>query len=230
MSTRASLIAIAALAACGGGGEPADVPVDAGRLDAGTALYCNPVKQVNCDAGERCAWLHGDGEALLHPVCVEAPGAIALGQACEAVPGEVDDCVASATCRFGICSENCMGEIGECPDSMCDYDVGVCAPPCEVLAPSCPDGTACYGYPWGEEVAGDRGGCVPAGDLLIGASCYGDRYGCGPGAGCEELADIDLFVCRAYCDPAAPDCVDDEPCVPGPAGAAWGFCGGATSD
>jgi len=172
-------LSCAVFASCGGSGEKeslfADAAVDEGAADAsikgkadagikvdvdasvpvfpdgGFNGICNPVSQLGCGPGEKCAQVvESESPFLAHTTCVPN-GDVEIGEPCEqGDPGPFgfDDCEAGLACNgicVGICSvgppqskQNC----GDPQDESCvlfqntfddvgNSDIGLCAPACD---------------------------------------------------------------------------------------------------
>ena len=208
------LIALAALAACGG--EAATGPDAAPPADADTD--CDPFAQTGCDPGLKCARVLDDRTANEGHIQCVVDGDVDHGDACyePMVAGEYDDCKSGLYCYASECRALCETTGEPCADGTCapfEYlPFDVCLPTCDPLAQDCPDtagGSAqgCYLTSLGPACARVFGGDgVPAG----GACTYVND--CEPGAGCLDTPG----TCRTYCDivecPPDPDTLAWQPC------------------
>lgn len=116
-----------------------------GTCDNGRC-HCNPVSQIGCRSGEKCAIDE------LEPECQPA-GDKGFGQACTVAGDGSDDCAAGGHCSAGICAEICTETPDSCGDGFfCDYRpfpysarLGLCVPRCDPVVQDClAAGDACY--------------------------------------------------------------------------------------
>lgn len=215
------------MVACNGGS--ATIP-DAAAPDAAPPDIrdggdrCSALGNVGCLPPERCTFVHPaspDGEFV--PRCAPA-GSLEEGDACVAIPGEFDDCVATTLCFWGECRPLCnvafLCESGACGAQITHPDLtyeNVCYPACNPLQPDCMADFGCY-FPqhFPDAIPEDVAACLPAGTRAPGDPCSYSQQ-CKPGLVCildaETPFDVGDGVCVTVCDVAADDCDVGAACV-----------------
>ncbi len=114
---------IGLLAACGGGGDDAQLVPDAEENDVdapGNSDECDPVTNEGCGADQKCTWINITDD--LGTIGCVAAGTAATGEACEYGPnGETsgfDNCVTSNICIGGACQAICtLADNGGCDNT-----------------------------------------------------------------------------------------------------------------
>ena len=239
-----------AVASCGSDGSSDDAHVQI-RVDAAWLLRdascatCNPIDQLGCDEGEKCApgyvggqcnwWCTPDGDVPTGGACLLGPGN----------PFVVDDCLAGDACIDGRCEQLCTLAPDSCADELAcmpaefsfESNIGTCEPPCDVLAQDCTTwdglefGMGCY-----LRVQSGTTRCSapisPGADAAPGVQgdgCEWDRH-CSVGHGCilPDPVDSSSTTCARFCDAdgtGGPACDDPFTCV----AINGGFYGDATS-
>jgi hypothetical protein len=186
---------------------------------------CSPFGAPVCGPARRCTFQHVvPGEAYSHAGCLPRIGSIPSGGTCAAEPGTYDECQAGYFCAHGVCSAFCRTGTAECAEGFClepavqgPEPFGVCAPPCDPLAPDCGEDKSCY-LPLGIGAPG----CAPTGGTPAGQPC--DRPDdCEDGHACADDGEGEL-ACRRICavDGSEPTCDGAETCA-GASGSA-GVC------
>ena len=143
--------------------------------DAGGCLSdCDPFDQ-DCPKGEKCmSWAYDGGGSWNCTRCSpidDNPGQ--PGDECTvegSATSGIDSCDLGAMCwnvdpqtNMGTCVAMCTGDeyasICEDPDTQCAIDDGsylvLCLPRCDPILQDCPEGEACYFWPW------DTWNCAP---------------------------------------------------------------------
>ncbi|MCP4445042.1 MAG: hypothetical protein GY811_06815 [Myxococcales bacterium] len=205
----------------GGGGADANNAGN-GLLDAGDVVLmdaasfadasppvggaCNPVTQVGCQAGAKCAEVVVSEEPYLTQTTCVPDGTVTQGGACtKGAPGPstgYSDCVAGYECIGGLCAEICtsaggdtcrtpdqgFGEGGYCTiyANLFSDDIGLCTAACDPGDDSVAGGTVsnndcaategCY-LNVGREVASCASVPVSATDVTQDDDCYGPAAG-----------------------------------------------------
>lgn len=126
-----------------------------GDMTAGPAM-CDPKPQNDCPEGEKCTW-DASGPNGDQNICVDVMGTGQIGDECMNM-GLSDTCDVHKLCwgvsadtGIGTCIEFC-DETDSCPENApCtitnDGTLRLCLPPCDPLAPNCPEEWACYDDP-----------------------------------------------------------------------------------
>jgi len=191
----------------------ADVIVlpDAGVVvtpDASPGSSCNPVTQLGCAPGEKCAFILDSVDPTLGHVGCAPDGTADIGEACvdATVVGQTDDCLAGGDCYRGTCHDICTTVSDDCVDGLCvtfvdalgnPIDIEICLPSCDLLLQDCPGaGEGCY-------IAGEPV-CVGAGTVPTGDPCS-FANSCLPGNIC--IGSAGDYRCRSVCGPWM-DCLD----------------------
>lgn len=181
----AALLALALLAGCAEGPQPAP------------QTACDPLADGGCPPAERCVVV-AEG-ALCRP-----PTSSALGQPCTAgscAPGEACTAVEGLLACRPLCDID--GDRRACPDDgICGYrlagvGLGVCPTACAV-GDDCGSGATC-----GISAVSPTPICVAAGPAAEGESCDGAR--CGPGLACLSAGEPPAR-CIRLCAPDGPPC------------------------
>ncbi|MFT7578626.1 MAG: hypothetical protein ACI9MR_000284 [Myxococcota bacterium] len=173
--------------------------------DADTSVVdCDPVADTGCPEGQTCTYSGADTA----PGCF-LPGTLASGAAC----GGEDRCEAGVCLSLNETAQLCYSfctDTSDCGGEPCisltDDRFEVCEiadiyQTCDLLAPQCDPGKACYSVASQETPI-----CLPEGDIATSGACVaaGDCLG---GDICIE--DGEGVLCRRLCDQTT----DPDPCT-----------------
>ncbi len=234
----ALLIGALGMVACGGDDDGPDLifpDANTSMIDSGgNPASCNPVTQMGCDPGDKCAQLVQSADPFLAQTACVMNGSVPGGGACvsmEPGPTGYDDCVAGFDCSGGLCTEICsQGPPDTCAvaGTSCvqfenlfddvEGDVGLCSPTCNAVTQDC-DNTAeaCY-----LQATIGTSTCANIPDSAVGKvqdnPCYGPAGGGCYLNGCDKghgpvLNDVPDnatgSVCAFFCNPV--DTYSDPP-------------------
>ncbi len=229
------MIAVLVLACAAGGCLPGQtsspgLESDAGGPDSLTpVIACDPLAQIGCEVGEKCAQLVASVEPWLSSTSCVRAGEREIGETCERGadgPMGYDDCASGLSCLDGVCASICstspqdscreaseaFGEGSYCTvfADLFSEATGLCVPGCDPADDNaCEAGYGCY-------LNAERGvascASVPpaATDLSQNSECYGPASGDCYLNGCaightpllaNKTAGADGVVCARYCTP-----------------------------
>lgn len=184
----------------------ADEPCDGAPNppDAAPPLACDPVAQVGCGPGQKCAAILDDAARMIGHVGCAPDGTAAIDEPCtEAeVDGGSDSCAAGGECYNGYCHRICTVSDSNCGDGWCVtvldgntdiWPIEFCLPACDLLAQDCASPReGCY-HAFGLSV------CIDLGIAPLGAPCEFANE-CEPGLHCTGSPGAP-GVCRRLCGP-----------------------------